>query len=72
LFITKETAFNIYIINAVIDENANLGSGYLPQCESMLIAQTRIETLMEAHNLTNPNFPYTNCEPDSSYGAVQQ
>jgi hypothetical protein len=38
----------------------------------MLIAQKRIEMLMAAHNSTNPNFPYTNCEFDGSYGAVQQ
>jgi hypothetical protein len=38
----------------------------------MLIAQKRIEILMAAHNSTNPNFPYTNCELDGSYGAVQQ
>jgi hypothetical protein len=55
-----------------IDENANLGSGYLRQCESMLIAQKRIEILMADHNSMNPNFPYTNCELDGSYGAVQQ
>jgi len=74
LFITKETAFNIYIyiINAFIDENANLGSRYLRQCESMLIAQKRIEILMAAHNSSNPDFPYTNCEPDGSYGAKQR
>jgi hypothetical protein len=72
LFITKETAFNIFIINAFIDENANLGSRYLRQCESLLIAQKRIEIVMAAHNSINPNFPYTNCELDGSYGAVQQ
>jgi len=53
-------------------ENASLGSGYLRQCESMLIAQKRIEILMAAHSSTNPNFPYTNCEFDGSYGALQQ
>jgi len=37
----------------------------------MLIAQKRIEILMKAHNSTNPNFPYTNCEFDGSYGALQ-
>lgn len=26
---------------------------------------------MEAHGSIDPNFPYTNCEPDGSYGAVQ-
>jgi hypothetical protein len=72
LFITIETAFNIFIITALIDENANLGSGYLRQCESKLIAQKRIEMVMAAHNSINPNFPYTNCERDGSYGAVQQ
>jgi len=74
LFITKETAFTIYIykINAFIDDSASLGSGYLRQCESMLIAVKRIEILMEAHNSINPNLPYANCEPDGSYGAVQQ
>jgi len=53
-------------------ENANLGSGYLRQCESMLIAQKRIEILMAAHNSSNPDFTYTNCEPDGSYGARQR
>jgi len=72
LFITKETAFNIYLINAFIDDSESLGSGYLRQCESMLIAKKRIEILMEAHGSKNPNFPYANCELDGSYGAVQQ
>lgn len=53
-------------------ENASLGSGYLRQCESLLIAQKRIEIVMAAHNSTNPNFPYINCELDGSYGAVKQ
>ncbi|GFG37486.1 hypothetical protein Cfor_09549 [Coptotermes formosanus] len=52
-------------------ENANIGSGYLRKCESLLIAQKRIEILMAAHGSINPNFPYTNCELDGSYGAVQ-
>jgi hypothetical protein len=38
----------------------------------LLIAQKRIEIEMAAHNSINPNFPYTNCELDGSYGAVQQ
>jgi hypothetical protein len=62
----------MFIITAVIDENASLGSGYLRQCESLLIAQKRIEIVMAAHNSTNPNFPYINCELDGSYGAVKQ
>jgi len=62
----------IYTINAFIDDSASLGSGYLRQCESMLTAQKRIEILMAAHNSINPYLPYTNCELDGSYGAVQQ
>jgi hypothetical protein len=38
----------------------------------MLTAQKRIEILMAAHNSINPYLPYTNCELDGSYGAVQQ
>jgi hypothetical protein len=60
------------MINAFIDENADLGSGYLRQCESMLIALKRIEILMAAHGSKNLTLPYTNCELDGSYGAVQQ
>jgi hypothetical protein len=71
LFITTEAVFNMFIITAVTDENANIGSGYLRKCESLLIAQKRIEILMAAHGSINPNFPYTNCELDGSYGAVQ-
>jgi hypothetical protein len=38
----------------------------------MLIAQKKIQIVMEAHGSTNPNFPYTNCDPDGSYAVVQQ
>ncbi|XP_033607915.1 uncharacterized protein LOC111865888 isoform X1 [Cryptotermes secundus] len=53
-------------------DKLNVGSAYLRQCESLLIAQKKIEIEMAAHNSRNPNFPYVNCELDGSYGAVQQ
>jgi hypothetical protein len=59
-------------ITTVTDDKVNVGSGYLRQCESLLIAQKRIEIEMAAHNSKNPNFPYANCDLDGSYGAVQQ
>ncbi|KAJ4439845.1 hypothetical protein ANN_07973 [Periplaneta americana] len=53
--------------------NATLvGSKYLRQCESQQVAQARVIREMAAHKANNPNFPYTNCDLDGSYGAVQQ
>jgi hypothetical protein len=65
-------SINFYKHCTFTDDKAQVGSGYLRQCESLLIAQKKIEILMAAHNSINPNFPYTNCELDGSYGAVQQ
>jgi hypothetical protein len=59
-------------ITTVTDDKTNVGSGYLRQCESLLIAQKKIEIEMAAHNSRNPNFPFVNCDLDGSYGAVQQ